>query len=134
MMEPSHPDVLEQVPAGGGQNKPASGTYGEAAALERLRTALPGMEPDRPQATEPIPMQPGGPSEPPISGAPGLPPGLLAPTRQPDVPVSTPLTETQPIVPEPAGQRRQLLELLASSSEVSEETREWASIVLGLMR
>ncbi len=130
-MEPSHPDVIDQLPAGGSPNAPESGTYGEDAALQRLEQALPGMEPDRSQAMQPAPLQPGGPE--PAGAVPGLPAGLLAPTTQPDVPVSTPLTQAQPIVVGPSQQRRQLLEVLSRSPEVSEETREWASLVLGLL-
>ena len=44
------PNIIEQQPAGGGVNSPESGTYGEGAALERLRGALPAMDASAPQA------------------------------------------------------------------------------------
>jgi hypothetical protein len=126
------PDVLEQVPAGGGMNKPESGTYGEKAALADLQKQLPVQDQQQPgPAMQPTPGPMGGRPAP----SSGLPPGLMAPTRQPDVPVSTPLTGQSAVGSPLAGaadvrqKRLLLLDALSQSPEVSPETREWASIM-----
>lgn len=121
------PDVLEQVPAGGGMNKPASGTYGEKTELAALQQELP-VDPAASQPNvRPTPAPPAGPARPAPAG--GLPKGLLAPTTQPDVPASTPLAG--PVDPfagaVDARQRRlALLDILSRHPEVSPETREFA--------
>ncbi len=127
------PDVLEQVPAGGGMNKPESGTYGEKTALADLQAELPVQQPGAGQAApEPTPPGPMGGRPTPSSG---LPPGLMAPTRRPDVPVSTPLAG-QAVAGSPlAGaadvrqKRLLLLDILSQSPEVDEDTREWATLL-----
>jgi hypothetical protein len=130
-MEPSQPDVMEQLPAGGNPMQPQSGTYGEGAALDRLKAELP-VGPAG-QAVGPAPTPPGMPQGPSPAGAPtGLPQALMRPTGRPDVPVSTPLaTPTAPptAVVNAAQQRLQILDLLAESPEVSEETRAFAKRV-----
>lgn len=133
------PDVIEQVPAGGGVMTPGSGSYGDGAAADRLRKSLsvPGGSGSPPER-QPSPVPAGGPSgSPPAPAAPGtVPDVLLAPSSQPDVPVSQPLG---PMRPSPtaavdAAQRRlQLLSTLSESQEVSEETREWAKTVLNAL-
>lgn len=122
-------NVIDQMPAGGGVSTPASGTYGEGAATERLKATLPGMDPTQTQAQAPTPMTGGGPA--PQQTAPGLPRGLMAPTRQPDVPVSTPLAGPQVLVGSPPEQRMRLLEALVADPDVSEDTKEFATILLG---
>lgn len=134
-MDPGQPDVLEQVPAGGGVNKPASGTYGEGAELDRLKAALPGGG-DRTRPTSPTPPSMGMPSGPGAPGAPaGLPEVLGRPTTRPDVPINTPLapmTPQNPVAGAVDAQQRRLalLDALSQSPEVSEETREWAGVVM----
>ena len=133
-MNNSTPDVLEQVPAGGGMNKPASGTYGEGAELERLKQQLPSSD-QQPQQPSPAPTPPsggmgGGGVGPPPSG---LPRGLASPTQRPDVPVSTPLQGGPPADPlggaVDARQRRlQYIDLLSQHAD-SAEVREWAETV-----
>lgn len=127
------PDVVEQVPAGGGLNRPESGVYGEDAAQQRLQSALPGMDAQQPQEVAPLPPMPEGPT-PAIAPPAGLPRGLLAPTRQPDVPVGTPLGQPQIFVGSDIRRRIALLESLVSNPEVSAETQEWATMVLSYMR
>ena len=127
----STPDVLEQVPVGGGVNKPESGTYGEKADLARLQAELPTAEPVGPQTNEvqPIPASTGGVVAPPA----GLPRGLTAPTNRPDVPSSTPLDGPPPdpfAGAEDGRQRRlRLLEILAQHPDASPELQEWATVL-----
>lgn len=124
----STPDVLEQVPAGGGMNKPESGTYGEKTELAALQQALPEAEPAAPQPEpQPVPAQTGGGVAVP---PPGLPRGLMAPTNRPDVPVATPLSAP---AADPMGgaatdreRRMRYLEILCYDPRVSPELREWA--------
>lgn len=126
-------DINKMPLAGGNVNAPASGTYGEGAALERLKQSLPmaetGAAPSAADPTAPMPTPPaGGMSTPPTGG---LPSPLLAPTQRPDVPVSTPLGA--PTAPMPATGRQQrmaILDALANSPDVSDETREWASMMV----
>ena len=119
-------DVAQQIPAGGNVSAPSSGSYGEGAALARLESALPGSDPSQQQAQSPLPaMTPRTPEAPPS----GLPPGLLAPTRQPDVPVGTPLAQPNIIVGNGPEQRVALLEALIASPTVSEETKQFAQIM-----
>lgn len=133
MMQNSTPDVIEQVPAGGGVNKPSSGTYGEKAQLDQLRRDLPQVDQSSSTAgrqVQPVPgggLRPGGGASAPA----GLPAGLTAPTRQPDVPISTPMAQP----PDPmagavdARQRRlRYLDLLSQHAD-SPEVREWAEVV-----
>lgn len=127
----STPDVLEQVPAGGGMNKPASGTYGEGTELAALQAELPTQPPARPEMQPTPPATTGGGVSAPAGG---LPRGLMAPTNRPDVPVSTPLAPPAPTDPfagaVDARQRRlALLSILSESPDSSEEVREWASVL-----
>jgi hypothetical protein len=126
------PNVIDKVPVGGGVNTPASGAYGEGAALDRLKSALPGMDPAQSQATEPLPMSGGGP--PPSEAPADLPKGLLAPTRQPGVPVSSPLPGPVPLIGSAPERRLKMLEALVSDPEVSADTKQWASTVLAMVK
>jgi hypothetical protein len=122
------PDVLAQVPAGGGMNKPASGTYGEKTELAQLQAELPQAEPAVQPDVRPSPAAPMG--GPPPSAPSGLPQGLMAPSQRPDVPVSTPLAG--PAADPMAGavdarQRRlRMLEILCYHPQASPELREFA--------
>jgi hypothetical protein len=135
---------LEKQPMGNepSVNAPASGPYGEGAALQRLQDALPKAQPS-PTAPSGPPMpsvspEPAQPTSPqregrPPSGAalpPGVPSPILAPTDRPDVPVSTPLA-SQSATPSlsAAQQRLQILDLLAESPGVSPTTQAWAQMV-----
>lgn len=138
---PDTTDVTKMPTAGGGMNKPASGTYGEGAALERLRAAFPlgggtgapGAAP--PQAPPmPVPAAGGGVSTPPT----GLPAGLLAPTSQPDVPASTPLAAGPP--PNPVAQAQTsaqrnlaIATALLDDPRTSEATKEWAQSIINAL-
>lgn len=132
----STPDVLEQVPAGGGVNKPESGTYGEKTELAALQQALPEAEPIAPQPEmQPTPGPTGGGV--PVPPA-GLPRGLMAPTNRPDVPVSTPLAgpAADPMAGAADARERRLryLEILSSHPDASPELREWAETVKRKLR
>lgn len=129
------PDVIDQVPAGGGVNTPASGTYGEKAELERLKQQLPSAEPVQPVPTSsqagPVPIGRG--RAPAVPSASGLPSGLTSPTRRPDVPAlpNTPVGQDPYGGAVDARQRRlRVLDAIANSQEVSPETREWAEILV----
>lgn len=137
-MEVGHPDVIEQVPAGGNPMEPTSGSYGDVVETERLKQQLAtpgtsGTGPGGGPVQQPAPTPPGGPG-----GGPGpapkpgtLPGALLAPTGQPDMPSSTPLNAGPPPMSQDSGQNQvRLLTALSSSSEASPETREWAKAVL----
>lgn len=127
------PDVSDQVPAGGNVSKPPSGSYGDVKELEDLQAALPGMEPDRQQAIAPTPAS----APPPRPAAPtgGLPPGLLAPSRRPDLPVSAPMTDPGSFMPAQNRQERMIrtLDAIAKDQSMSPETQEWAQRVLNMV-
>lgn len=129
-------DVTSQTPAGGNPMQPSSGTYGDVTELEKLKQDItpPGtMGGPGPQATPPPP--PGMPqgTRLPAASAPGtVPDVLLGPTKQPDTPQFTPMTPTGPGPGAVSANQRRLavLDALAQSQEVSDETREWAQLVL----
>ena len=121
-------------------NKPESGTYGEKADLANLKSALPPMG-DPATAPGPAPMAPGtpqsersGPMGRPKNGPRLLPGPILNPSDRPDVPLDQPRVSPAPPVPpkQVAGyqQRLAILDALSTHPEVSEETREWAKLVL----
>ncbi len=122
-------------------NKPESGTYGEKAEVERLRKELPssggpgpGPAQEAPQRSQATPNKPvaGMPVQEPAGPA-GLPDVLTHPSRTPGQ-VTPRSSMVQPSQPESLSQARlALLDSLATSQEVSPETREWAQIVLGMM-
>ena len=124
------PNIIEQQPAGGGVNKPDGGTYGEGAALERLRTALPGMDAAAPGAPVTPPGTPGPGPQAPTPGPPGLPSFLMEPTRSPGVAPTTPLQQTPQVASDRRAQSIQMLEALTKSPTVTDETREWAAMTL----
>lgn len=135
---------VEKTEIGNPANQPASGTYGDKASVERLADALP-------DPTEGAPTDPtaGGGDLPPVdasgvtnarsnreaAGMPGLPAPILAPTNRPDSPAgATPLRGPgDAATVTPRQQRLAMLDLLANSSEVSEETREWAQLVIRIL-
>ena len=128
-------DINKMPMPGGGVNTPASGTYGEGAALERLKAQLPaaptGAAPSAADPSAPMPTPPAGP---PAASAPagGLPSALLAPTQRPDVPVGTPLDMGAPPPSAMSGRQRRMaiLDALVNSPEVSDETRELAQMLM----
>lgn len=131
-------DVTSQQPAGGGMMKPPGGTYGEVAELDKLKQDLtPPAPPGQsggpgPQPTPPAPGMPQG-TRMPAAAKPGsVPDILLGPTQQPDTPQFTPLAPSGPAPGAVSANQRRLavLDALAQSQEVSEETREWAQLVL----
>lgn len=127
-MTPGQPDVLEQVPAGGGMNKPESGTYGEGAAADRLKQQLPEMAPQEPFDQASTPAAAGGGTAPqPPAGE--LPAAIFRPTTRPETPIATPLQERQPA----ADRRAQMIEALSAvlaDPNVSETTREFATMAI----
>jgi hypothetical protein len=140
-------DVSQQPSAG--LNRPTSGDYGEGAALDRLKSALPtqpaagggappgGAPPLPPISTQPVtptPMDRGGRPNNSAALPPGVPPVLAAPTNQPNVPVGTPLA-MPPVNPVASAQTPQqsrlaLLDALANSPQADPQTREWAQHVI----
>jgi hypothetical protein len=138
------PGELEKQPTGAGSvNKPASGTYGEKAAQERLKEQFPtepGASGPMQDAQAPLPgpgtpLQGGGDGGRPVSAPAGVPSAILGPTAQPDTPLNTPLAGSGQVSQLPGAQnvaqaRVALLQALASSPDVSEETRAWAKVVL----
>jgi len=131
---------LEKIPVQGKVNTPASGTYGEGAALDGLKKALPstGNAPAGPAPGAPIPLSP----EPPLAPVPppnqsspqqptGVPNVLLSPTGRPMEPgTAMPMEPASfPQVERSAAEQRlQVLMSLANDPRVSEETREWAEL------
>lgn len=94
----------EPVPAGGNVNKPSSGTYGEKASVERLKSQLPQVQPGPLGGGGPAGGQGGqGLTSPPGPGPrpqpteqspiPGIPAPIFDQTDRPNVDVNTPLVE-----------------------------------------
>lgn len=129
-MQNSTPDVLEQVPAGGGVNKPASGTYGEKADLARLQQELPSSETAAPQR-QVSPVPPATSRGVASAQPPGFPRGLTLPTSRPDEPIATPLEQpTDPFAGTTDDRQRRIRYLtLLEQQATSPEVREWARIV-----
>tara|TARA_Y100001947_G_scaffold107122_1_gene91700 strand:- start:2164 stop:2592 length:429 start_codon:yes stop_codon:yes gene_type:complete len=120
-------------------NKPESGTYGEKVEVDRLKKELPSTggpgrpAPEEPQRATPTQNKPveGLPAAPLPGGPPGVPDVLMHPGGGNVAP-------GQPMAPGGGAQdisqaRIALLDALASSQDVSSETREWAQIVLEMM-
>lgn len=140
------PDLEKTPTSDTSVNEPESGTYGEKADLARLRQSLPPMGPPGTEGTgasapapTPGPAGPGlnRPTGRPKNAPEGVPAPLLAPTQRPDVPLSQPLAPgPAPMPPKAAAadqQRLSVLDALANHPEVSEETREWAALVLDIL-
>ena len=131
-------EEIEKTPMGDtALNKPASGTYGEKAELDRLKADLPAMERQgAPKGAGPMRTVPGKMPQRPM-GAPanapsGMPAGLMAPTNQPDRPMNSPLTEAPEMPPRNSAEDQQriaILGALETHPNVSAETREWAGLV-----
>ena len=133
---PADTTTVDKLPtAGPGLNKPASGTYGEGAALDRLKSQLPlsgPSGPTGPEAPPPMPLPPSGAG---MSTAPaaGVPSVLLSPTTRPGDPVGSPLAAA-PVSPLQGAQtgRQQRLAILDAVSQdpnVSDETREFVDML-----
>ena len=132
--------------------RPASGAYGEKADVERLKRQLPdgGNQGPLPQTQETQPVQSGPPTGvTQVAGTPGapqrpdtLPPGvpsaLVAPNQQ-DIPVPLDApgqmgVPADPMANLPPEQKTiAMLDMLANSPQVSNETREWATTVLDIL-
>lgn len=118
-------------------NRPASGTYGEKAALDRLQQSLPQSDPAGPvmgggAADQPTPSMPGSVPARSAGRSAGLPAGLLRPSDRPDEPIGQmPVGPVDPYAGAVGAQQRRLalLDQLANHPEASPELREWASIV-----
>jgi len=136
------------VPPGGNVNKPASGTYGEGAALDRLKRALPGVN-AQPGQTPPQGPDPGrvaalppagkGPNGAPGGGAagspiPGIPAPIIRPSDRPNVPVSAQAPEVAgeaiPTMVQAEGRLRVIAALQQSDDP---DTREWANLVMEML-
>ena len=127
-------EISKMPMPGGNVNAPASGTYGEGAALEALKKQLPSTPAAGPSTQNPVAPMPTPPAGAGVSNtpAPGLPSALLAPTQRPDVPVSTPLAGSGPAPMPMSAQQQRLhaLDVLANDPNVSPETREWAQALV----
>lgn len=131
-------DEVEKLPTGQTPiNRPASGTYGEKAALDNLESALPTASSPGPMpgpAAGPTPMSPTNPVR---SSRESKIPGIPAPIMKPASVEPTPAGAMAPPSPVPAmsgAQRRlQILDMLATSPNVSETTREWAQRVMDIL-
>lgn len=132
-------DEVEKLPTNQAPvNQPASGTYGEKAALQGLKSALPGVAaspgqgPSAPPQVSDQPVTPARSSR--SSAIPGVPGPILKPSTQPSVDVAAPPTPAAEMPMMTGAQRRmQILDQLANSPEVSEVTREWAQRVLNVL-
>lgn len=136
----AEPDIVEKTPTQNmSVNKPESGTYGERAETDRLKKELPSSggpvqgqqqappraqaTPNRPPENMPIPEE---------AGPKGVPNVLMHEGK--GLNPLMPSTGGVMAGPENTAQARMaLLDSLANSREVSEETREWAQIVLGML-
>lgn len=132
-------DEVEKLPTNQTPvNKPASGTYGEGAALQGLKSALPGVAASpgqgssAPSQVSDKPVTPARSSR--SSAIPGVPAPILKPSTQPSMDVGAAPTPTAQMPMMTGAQRRmQILDQLANSPEVSEVTREWAQRVLNVL-
>lgn len=125
-------DISKMALPGGNVNAPASGTYGEGAALQRLKEQLPAVEQTAQEpgmSGAPMPTPPSGasmPSQPPA----GLPSAILSPSTRPDVPVSTPLgVPSMPVADTGRQKRMAMLDALENDPNASAATKEWAGTV-----
>jgi hypothetical protein len=130
--------VAEQtLPGGGGVNQPSSGSYGEAASLDRLQKSLPKAQPVGPGAEAGAPVAPLPRTSPASAQSGSLPPALLAPTSMPDTPQTTPLAVPAPNPMQEAQSWRQrnmaLLDSLSQSPQTSPATREWAATLKDML-
>lgn len=119
---------MTQMP-GPNVNQASSGTYGEKADLNKLKASLPPMQAQPAQAGGQAPVRPASTmmASQPTMPTPNDP--LLHPTAMPDVPVNTPLQQSEPMDPwtMPPDQRTlAILDLLASSDQVSQKTKVFA--------
>ena len=134
---------VEKTEIGNPANQPASGTYGDKAELDRLEASMPPPtegSPNDPNAAQAIPEVDGSQvrnarSNREAQGMPGLPAPILAKTNRPNTPAGeTPLRgASEAATVTPRQQRLALLDMLANSPEVSEETREWAQLVIRIL-
>lgn len=120
-------------------NKPESGTYGERVEVERLKKELPSSRgPGAPQPAEgpqratPTKNKPAVMAAPPPAGPPGLPDVLMHPGAGGGQPRQQQVQQ-RPGAVNVSQARIALLDALSSSREVSDETREWASLVLEML-
>lgn len=125
---PAVPDISQLAPANGRVGVPASGTYGEKAALAELEGSLPPPTVAQEQGGAPLP---GGGGPLPLPGPSGaLPRSIAAPSTRPMEPMSTPLAQPMPIGETPSAQLRQQIEAWARDSSKSETFRAWAQSML----
>ena len=128
-------DDVDKHPIANPVNQPKSGTYGAVAETERIASAMPDPTP----VEQPPTPSPQGVtnvrSNRDAASMPGVPAPLMAPSNRPGVPVNTPLAGPGggAAVATPAQRRLQVLDHLANSQEVTEETREWAQLQIRIL-
>lgn len=140
------PNTVEKTPtADGSVNKPASGTYGEKAELDRLKQALPTGQtapggpggPTPLQGPQPGPMPQDNGRPPNSTMPPGVPGALGHPTDRPNVPQSQRLQGpgVNPVTQAESARDARVATLMAltQSPSVSDATREWAQMVLEMI-
>lgn len=133
------PDAIEKTPTSSPSvNRPASGTYGEKAALNDLKSRLPAMAPQPGPAAGGGPAPMPSPDVAPTPNNPGrpvkTPPGVPSVLMEGGGPAAPPVAPgAAPGAANPAQDRIALLDYLASAPEVSETTREWAKNMLEIL-
>jgi len=132
-------DIPEKTPSS--VNQPASGTYGEGADLARLKAQLPspsapiGSGPNTEPAPAPMGTTPPRPPDGGQSPIEGLPASLFTqPTTRPLEPgTAMPSNTPQPSTMTGQQQRIMILDALANDPSRSEETREWARMMIRIL-
>jgi hypothetical protein len=131
---------ISQQPSPDGTNAPTSGTYGQKAAVDRLKAAMPPA-PSQTQAEAPPMSQ--APVTPQATGRvneggraavppPGIPGAILGQTALPETPVNTPLSAPVDPMSGATADERTIMQLqgILQSGNVRPETKEWAKTML----
>jgi hypothetical protein len=135
---------ISQQPSPDGTNAPQSGAYGQKAAVDKLKAAMPPLPPDQGQggapsvSAAPVTPQPtgrineGGRSAVP---PPGIPSSIMGDTALPQTPVNTPLSApVDPMSGATADERTVMqLQSVLQSGNVRPETKEWAQNLLDMI-
>lgn len=135
----AEPDLEKTPTQNMSVNKPESGTYGERAETDRLKKELPSSGGPVEGQQQAPPRAQASPNRPPVN----MPiPEEAGPTGVPNVMMHQG-KGLNPVMPSSGGvmagpenvaqARIALLDSLANSREVSEETREWAQVVLEML-
>ena len=136
-------DISKQ-PSPDGTNAPASGAYGQKAAVDKLKAAMPPAPPAQDQgggmSVSPAPVTPqptgrvnegGRAAVPP----PGIPSSIMGETALPQTPVNSPLAAPVDPTSGATADERTIMQLqgILQSNNVRPETKEWAKTVLDMI-